>query len=101
MFLIFHTHPTSCLPATLATTLGILIWLFSYSIPNSFIYFDYNEWTLAPKLLICLFPNMAMTLGFRVMAMFEGRGEAAEARKDNIQGKGGRTGWVKMKVWEV
>ncbi|XP_050726962.1 phospholipid-transporting ATPase ABCA3-like [Eriocheir sinensis] len=58
---------------TLATTLGILIWLFSYSIPNSFIYFNYNEWSLGPKLLVCLFPNMAMTLGFRVMAMFEGR----------------------------
>lgn len=67
--------------ATLATTLGILIWLFSYSLPNSFLYFDYNEWSLANKLLICLFPNMAMAIGFRVMAMFEGRGKAAGPRK--------------------
>lgn len=58
---------------TLATTLGILIWLFSYYIPNTFTYFDYDEMTLGPKVLVCLFPNMAMTLGFRVMAMFEGR----------------------------
>lgn len=86
----FIPHQCSlCLTATLATTLGILIWLFSYSIPNSFIYFDYNDWSLAPKLLVCLFPNMAMNLGFRVMAMFEGRGEAAGGR----QGRGeGHTG---------
>ncbi|XP_045131522.1 phospholipid-transporting ATPase ABCA3-like [Portunus trituberculatus] len=58
---------------TLATTLGVLIWLFSYYIPNTFFYFDYDDMSLAPKVLVCLFPNMAMTLSFRVMAMFEGR----------------------------
>ncbi|XP_063859615.1 phospholipid-transporting ATPase ABCA3-like isoform X2 [Scylla paramamosain] len=58
---------------TLATTLGVLIWLFSYYIPDTFFYFDYDDMSLAPKVLVCLLPNMAMTLGFKVMAMFEGR----------------------------
>ncbi|XP_069191601.1 LOW QUALITY PROTEIN: phospholipid-transporting ATPase ABCA3 [Procambarus clarkii] len=58
---------------TLATTLGVLIWLFSYYIPNSIIYLRYERMSLAPKVLYCLIPNMAMTIGFRVIEMFEGR----------------------------
>nr|XP_053628150.1 phospholipid-transporting ATPase ABCA3-like [Cherax quadricarinatus] len=58
---------------TLATTMGILIWLFSYYIPNTFVFFKYDNLGLAPKILACFIPNMAMTLAFRVMQMFEGR----------------------------
>ncbi|KAK4327951.1 hypothetical protein Pmani_001612 [Petrolisthes manimaculis] len=67
---------------TLATTLGILVWLFSYYIPNTFIYFNYDDLGLTPKILACFLPNMAMTLSFRVISMFEGR--ALGVQWDNL-----------------
>lgn len=60
--------------ATLATTIGILIWLLSYFIPRGIMYPQYDDLGLAAKLISSLLPNMAMTWGFRVISMFEGRG---------------------------
>ncbi|MPC11279.1 ATP-binding cassette sub-family A member 17 [Portunus trituberculatus] len=57
---------------TMATTIGILIWLCSYFIPSTLMY-DYNNLSQTAKLLSCLLPNMAITWAFKVMAMFEGR----------------------------
>ncbi len=67
-----HTLPSS---ATLATTLGILLWLCSFFIPGAIMY-DYNNETLAAKLLSCLLPNMAITWAFKVMSLFEGRSKS-------------------------
>ncbi|KAK7079199.1 ATP-binding cassette sub- A member 3 [Halocaridina rubra] len=71
-------HQTLCignfLSATLATTLGILIWLLSYFIPNGFMSPHYDNYGLAPKLFSCLLPNMASAWSFRIIQMFEGRG---------------------------
>ncbi|XP_018027772.1 phospholipid-transporting ATPase ABCA1 [Hyalella azteca] len=58
---------------TLATTIGILAWLLSYSLPRTFMYAQYDSMGLAPKIVSCLLPNMALTWAFRVIAMFEGR----------------------------
>ncbi|XP_042235284.1 phospholipid-transporting ATPase ABCA3-like [Homarus americanus] len=58
---------------TLATTLGILVWLTSYFIPQSLMEYDYDTMGLAPKLSSCLLPNMALTWAFKVISMFEGR----------------------------
>nr|XP_045609701.1 phospholipid-transporting ATPase ABCA3-like isoform X2 [Procambarus clarkii] len=58
---------------TLATTLGILLWLTSFFIPRSIMEYDYNTLGLAPKIFSCLLPNIAITWAFRVIAMFEGR----------------------------
>ncbi|KAG0730574.1 ATP-binding cassette sub-family A member 3 [Chionoecetes opilio] len=57
---------------TMATTLGILLWLCSYFIPSTLM-FDYASQSGAAKLLSCLLPNMAITWAFKIMAMFEGR----------------------------
>ncbi|KAK4327949.1 hypothetical protein Pmani_001610 [Petrolisthes manimaculis] len=59
---------------TLATTLGIVIWLTSYFIPRTLMDYEYDTMGLAPKILSCLLPNMAITWAFRIIAMFEGRG---------------------------
>ncbi|KAK7083181.1 hypothetical protein SK128_003539 [Halocaridina rubra] len=58
---------------TLATSMGILLWLTSYFIPRTIMDYEYNTMTLTPKILSCLLPNMALTWGFRIIAMFEGR----------------------------
>lgn len=58
---------------TLATTLGILLWLVSYFLPRQLMDFEYNDLGLAPKILSCFLPNMAITWAFRIIAMFEGR----------------------------
>ncbi|XP_063592166.1 phospholipid-transporting ATPase ABCA3-like [Penaeus indicus] len=58
---------------TLATTLGILLWLTSYFLPRQLMDFEYNTLGLAPKILSCFLPNMAITWAFRIIAMFEGR----------------------------
>lgn len=61
--------------ATLATTLGILLWLCSYFIPSAVMY-DYINESLTSKLLSCLLPNMAITWAFKVMSLFEGRSKS-------------------------
>lgn len=60
---------------TLAMTVGILVWLLSYSIPNNLMYYKYDTLGQAPKILSCLLPNMAITWAFKVIQMFEGRGK--------------------------
>ncbi|XP_047471049.1 phospholipid-transporting ATPase ABCA1-like [Penaeus chinensis] len=60
---------------TLAMTVGILVWLLSYSIPNNLMYYKYDTLGQAPKVLSCLLPNMAITWAFKVIQMFEGRGK--------------------------
>ncbi|KAG7161493.1 ATP-binding cassette sub-family A member 3-like 3 [Homarus americanus] len=64
---------------TLATTLGILVWLTSYFIPQSLMEYDYDTMGLAPKLSSCLLPNMALTWAFKVISMFEGRDQLTPA----------------------
>nr|XP_027231595.1 ATP-binding cassette sub-family A member 1-like [Penaeus vannamei] len=60
---------------TLAMTVGILVWLLSYSIPNNLMYYKYDTLGQAPKVLSCLLPNMAITWAFKIIQMFEGRGK--------------------------
>lgn len=55
-------------------TVGILVWLLSYSIPNNLMYYKYDTLGQAPKVLSCLLPNMAITWAFKIIQMFEGRG---------------------------
>ncbi|XP_071529902.1 phospholipid-transporting ATPase ABCA3-like [Panulirus ornatus] len=63
---------------TLATTVGILVWLISFFIPRSLMDFKYDSLGLAPKVLSCLLPNMAMNWAFRIIAMFEGRAKGVQ-----------------------
>nr|XP_053628635.1 phospholipid-transporting ATPase ABCA3-like [Cherax quadricarinatus] len=58
---------------TLATTVGVLLWLTSYFIPRTVLDYDYNSIGLTPKIFSCLLPNLAITWAFRVISMFEGR----------------------------
>ncbi|XP_068232553.1 LOW QUALITY PROTEIN: phospholipid-transporting ATPase ABCA3-like [Palaemon carinicauda] len=58
---------------TLATTMGILLWMISFFLPRAMMEYDYDTMGLTPKLLSCLLPNMAVTWAFRIIAMFEGR----------------------------
>lgn len=76
--------------ATLATTLGILLWLVSYFLPRQLMDFEYNDLGLAPKILSCFLPNMAITWAFRIIAMFEGRCKHLAKSVGEVRGMCGR-----------
>lgn len=59
--------------ATLATTVGIVIWLASYygiSVPLEEVY---ENLSLGVKMLLCLAPNMGVHYALKVLSSFEAK----------------------------
>uniref|UniRef100_A0A646QF11 ATP-binding cassette sub-family A member 3 n=1 Tax=Hemiscolopendra marginata TaxID=943146 RepID=A0A646QF11_9MYRI len=58
---------------SLATGIGSLIWIMSFTVPNYTLQNKIDSLTSHEKLSLALLPNMAMTLILRIIATFEGR----------------------------
>lgn len=64
--------------ATLATLVGLLVWILSYFVPKYIIEdADSSESrvSLSTNLVLMLLPNMALHCGYTSMARYEERGE--------------------------
>jgi hypothetical protein len=62
------------LPATLATTFGVVLWLLSYYSLSVPLEGRYRTLSLTDKLLAALVPNMGLHWVIKVMCGFEGKG---------------------------
>lgn len=60
---------------TLATTIGIVLWIVSYYALFVPLESSYRTLTLSSKLLAGLSPNMALHWAIKVMCSFEGTGK--------------------------
>lgn len=67
--------------ANTASAIAGLIWFLMYS-PYTFIQQNYDNTSLATKIILCLFSNTAMALGFNVIIRYEGTQEGLQW--DNI-----------------
>jgi len=62
------------LAATLATTVGIILWLSSYYFFFVPLEKNYQTSSFLDKITVALIPNMALHLAIKVMSAFEGKG---------------------------
>ena len=60
--------------ATLATTVGIVLWLVSYFGLANQMDHKYQNLQTIEKIPLCLVPNVALTFAIKIMAGFEGKG---------------------------
>lgn len=63
--------------ADTASSVAGLVWFLIY-IPYTFIHLNYDSISFASKVLLCVFPNTAMALGFNILIQYEGTQEGLQ-----------------------
>ncbi|KAL1501623.1 hypothetical protein ABEB36_006920 [Hypothenemus hampei] len=75
--------------ATLATLVGILLWILSYFVPKYAIEGDAGMSSFSTSFLLMLFPNMALHYGYLAISYYEGRGIGVQWSNWHISGADG------------
>jgi len=60
--------------AALATAVAIILWFASYAYPGVKLIENYDRYSLETKMSCALLPNIAISLGIRVISSFEAKG---------------------------